>query len=769
MSEKTLLKRVAEAARDPSFIIGGLIVGVLLLLAVLGPELAPRNPFFQQRIQVVDGEFIKAPIEPGPGYPLGTDPQGADQLSLLLYGARTTLMMAFIATLFRILLGIVLGSAAGWWPGSTADRLISAAIDFLAAIPSLILAMIVVYAVGIRSGQIAFVLALSVVGWGEVAQIFRSHVLSIRTKDFIEAARAVGVNSIGTLSRHVLPNLTATMVTLAALEMGSVLMLLGELGFISVFIGGGGIIAGDPGAPARAIAEIPEWGAMLGSNWRYFRALPWLPGTPAAAFFIAVLGFNLFGYGLQRFIDRGRFYPSGMSVFRFSMVTAVILLGSRFLLANTGPEMEYREAAKEFNAARVWADLEFLTRAELQGRYPGSNGANLAASYIAQQFGSMDLTPLPSGSYFQPFVSLHGLLTVEPRLEVMEDGQVIDSVASGLSYNPRNPHSLPPGIVEGELIIYGNPPGNATGWNPAGIFLYIESESDFGIITIVPDQYIVDMTHAPAFSAPLSFLEDYPNFLISESAARGLLASAGLSFDDIYQRVFEEGEVASQPTGFQVRLHHGLEYRSTSKVNVLGYMPGSDIRVQTQRVLVVARYTGMEPWKGEIYPGADENASGVGVMLEILRLWRDQGFTPKRTVVFAAVDENGAEYFAQNPIIGTGQDDSWTVVILEGIGAGEKRLARIDSGSGLEKMFDQAVRRMRLRTTAVEEYPFFFAPSPYLPFTVQVQGSYDGIYITSPGDESSGTSKDTIDHLDMQMLRENGEAIAYFLMLLSSP
>ena len=117
MKEKTLLKRMAEAARDPSFIIGGFIVAVLVVLAVIGPELAPKNPFFQQRIQLVDGEYLKAPIDPMPGFPLGTDPHGADQLSLLLYGARTTLMMAFIATLIRILLGIILGSVSGWWPG----------------------------------------------------------------------------------------------------------------------------------------------------------------------------------------------------------------------------------------------------------------------------------------------------------------------------------------------------------------------------------------------------------------------------------------------------------------------------------------------------------------------------------------------------------------------------------------------------------------------------------------------------------------------------
>jgi len=770
MKEKSLLRRMAEAAQDPSFIIGGIIVALLVLLAVLGPELAPKNPFFQQRIQLVDGEYLKAPIDPMPGFPLGTDPQGADQLSLLLYGARTTLMMAFIATLIRILMGIILGSVAGWWPGSWADRIITAAIDFLAAVPSLILAMVIVYAVGIRSGQIAFVAALSVTGWGEVAQIFRSHVLSIRTKDFIESARAVGLNSIGTLSRHVLPNLTATIVTLAALEMGSALLLLGELGFIRVFLGGGGIIAGDIGVAAQRIAEIPEWGAMLGTTWRYFKALPWLPLAPAVAFFIAILGFNLFGYGLQRFIDRGRFYPSGLSVFRFSLIVLAILAGSRYVLTNTGPEVEYREAAEEFDASRVYQDLTFLTRTELEGRYPGSNGGNIAASYVAQQFTEAGLTPLPTGSYFQTFATLHGLLTEQPLLEIMEDGSVVSYLSEGISYNVWNPHSLPPGVVEGELMLDANPPGNASIWNPAGIYFYVEGEDAFALLTVVPDEYVqADLTHAPAFSAPHTFLEDFPNFLISQTAAAALLEQVGYNFEDIYYQVYEEDTAVSFTTGLQVRLHHGLEYHNAQKVNVLGYIPGSDIRVQTQRILVVARYTGVEPWQGEIYPGADENASGVSVMLEVIRLWAEKGFVPKRTVVFAAVDENGAEFFAQNPIIGSGENDSWTVVILDGLGAGDSDLARIDAGGGMEKIFDQAVRKMHVRTTMIEEYPFFFAQSPYMAYTVEVQGSYDGIYITNPGDELSGTPDDTMEHIDIQMMKENGAAIAYFLMLLSSP
>jgi hypothetical protein len=352
----------------------------------------------------------------------------------------------------------------------------------------------------------------------------------------------------------------------------------------------------------------------------------------------------------------------------------------------------------------------------------------------------------------------------------MEDGSVASYLSEGISYNIWNPHSLPPGVVEGELVLDANPPGNASTWNPEGIFFYVEGEESFALLTVVPDEYVqADLTHAPAFSAPHTFLEDFPNYLISRTAAAALLEQAGYNFEEVYNQVYEENTAVSFPTGLQVRLHHGLEYHNAQKVNVLGYIPGSDIRVQTQRILVVARYTGVEPWQGEIYPGADENASGVSVMLEVIRLWAEQGFVPKRTVVFAAVDENGAEYFAQNPIIGSGENDSWTVVILDGLGAGDSDLARIDAGGGMEKIFDQAVRKMHVRTSMIEDYPFFFAQSPYMAYTVEVQGSYDGIYITNPGDELSGTPDDTMEHIDIQMMKENGAAIAYFLMLLSTP
>ena len=113
MKELTLWDRLGRAVRDPSFIVGSVLVAVFVLLAVLGPEMAPHNPFQRDRVQMLDGELQRAPFPPSELYPLGTDDQGRDMLSLLLYGARQTLAIAFVAVTMRLLLGLLLLYGAG--------------------------------------------------------------------------------------------------------------------------------------------------------------------------------------------------------------------------------------------------------------------------------------------------------------------------------------------------------------------------------------------------------------------------------------------------------------------------------------------------------------------------------------------------------------------------------------------------------------------------------------------------------------------------------
>lgn len=508
MKPQTLWQRLGRAARDRSFIVGAALVTVFVLVAVLGPEMAPKNPFLRDRIQTIDGELQRAPFSPCALYPLGTDDQGRDMLSMLLHGARQTLVMACVAMTTRLLLGLLMGTVAGWWPGSLFDRGITALIEFLAAIPGLILAIALVFAVGIRRGQISFIVALSLVGWGEVTQIVRVNVLGIRNKLYILAARALGLNPAQVLSRHVLPNLLATLLALAALEMGGVLLLLGELGFVHVFVGGGGVYS-DEAIGTIHYFDVPDWGAMLGTSWRYFRRLPWLPMAPALAFFVTILGFNLFGYGLQRFIEKGRFHPSGWSVLRFLVVVALILLGARAVLASTGIEAQFTDLARQFDTQRAWNDIAYLTRPELEGRPTGPSGGFRAAGYIAYQFEQAGLTELPSGGYYQPYAAVQGQITAEPVLEILgPEGAARIRLDEGISFDPSYPFGVE-GSREKELAVLGNASSAVV---PSGLLLLLDPETevhipwnyrapdDTVVLRLVPDAELGRSDLAPSFA-----------------------------------------------------------------------------------------------------------------------------------------------------------------------------------------------------------------------------------------------------------------------------
>jgi len=779
----TFWQRLGRGVRDSYFIVGSVLVTLLVLAAVLGPEVAPHNPFLVKRLQWIDGELHKAPFSPGETYPLGTDDLGRDQLSLLLYGARTTLVMAVFATVVRLLLGLLLGTFAGWWPGSTFDRAVIALTEFLAAIPGLILAMIVVFAVGIRRGQIAFIVALSLVGWGEITQIVRGHVLAIRNRLYIVAARAAGLSSAAILSRHVLANLLATLLTLAALEMAGVLLLLGELGFVHVYIGGGRVGYEMASFEAHHYFDVPDWGAMLGSSWRWFRSYPWFPMAPAMAFFVAILGFNLFGYGLQRFIERGRFHPSGWSVLRFLLVVTLLLFGARALLQGAGIEAQLAKLTRQFDVDRAWDDIAYLTRPELEGRPTGPGGGRTAADYIAFQFEQAGLTPAsPDGSYFHSYTAMRGRVTVVPTLEVLgADGEPLLQLTSGISIDPWQAFHAQ-GIAEAELQVQGNTGREMLALGD--VILMLDPEEELyrpwnlrapyaAALRLVSDDKLARNDQPPSvihgYYQGVDSLPAFPNLLIGESAARQVLAQVGVDLGDL-QTKMEAGEEVELSTGLQVRLTYGLLYEEVPAINVVGYIAGMDTRSQEERVMVAATYAGPSPKDGVVYPGADENASGVAVMLETARLMQDLEIVPKRTVVFVAFDDGGGGHFVNNPPLPTNRSNVWTTVIVHGVGAGGSRLARLEAGTGLARAFDQSARRFRVRTEELDEWPFFFVSnnSRLRWGDPTAHTSYQAVAVTRAGDDLSGTPADTPEHLDPELLAEAGQAVAHFVMLLSS-
>ncbi|MCK4726828.1 MAG: ABC transporter permease, partial [Anaerolineales bacterium] len=254
---------------NPALLLGGLIVFGLFAIVLFGPLIAPINPYIggQHVVSHYDSElevWVHPPLEPSEEYPLGTDEWGNDILSMLLYGARNTLVLCAFITMVRIVLGLVIGAYAGWNEGKPGDQVVMGVIGVLTAIPMLISSMIIIYALDIRRGLPVFIIALSIIGWTEIAQYIRSEFLVIRKTPYIEGAYAVGARNITIAVRHVLPNILPKLLVITFLEIGAVLILLGELGFVGVYIGGGSHIAtGDEitGINVVTLSEVPEWGA----------------------------------------------------------------------------------------------------------------------------------------------------------------------------------------------------------------------------------------------------------------------------------------------------------------------------------------------------------------------------------------------------------------------------------------------------------------------------------------------------------------------------
>lgn len=285
-----------------------LAIGALALLAIgavalFGPAFAPYDPHAWRLVEFYPGgEAAIPPIRPGPYHWLGTDAMGRDILSRLLWGARLTLAGVLLAVVGRALLGTAVGLLAAWRRGPI-DAVVRRALDALAGFPQLMAALLLVVVLK-DLGLLGFAVALSLVGWAEIAQFVRAEALRLRVAPFVEAAQSLGARTRHVALHHVARNLAPQLAGLLALEAGSVLVLLAELGFIGFFISGGTFFVGDDGRPVLPVRDrAPEWGQMLAGARAHTFTQQWVAFIPALVVGAAAVGFNLFGEGLRAAID----------------------------------------------------------------------------------------------------------------------------------------------------------------------------------------------------------------------------------------------------------------------------------------------------------------------------------------------------------------------------------------------------------------------------------------------------------------------------------
>ncbi|MGP8321233.1 MAG: nickel ABC transporter permease subunit NikC [Methanosarcinaceae archaeon] len=262
--------------KDKPAMLGIVIIVFFTLIAIFAPYIVPHDPLelnLEERL-----------LSPSVDHPMGTDNLGRDVLSRVIYGTRVSLSMSAAVVTIIMVLGITIGTVAGYF-GGVIDDVIMRVVDVLLAFPSIILALVIAGLLG--PSLMNVMIALGAIWWVGYSRIVRGSVLSIKEKEFVEAARAMGCSDTYIVRRHILPNVLSPVIVLATLDMGHIILSIAALSFLGL----------------GAQPPIPEWGTMLNEGKPFMESASHLMIFPGLMIMTAVLAFNFIGDGLRDALD----------------------------------------------------------------------------------------------------------------------------------------------------------------------------------------------------------------------------------------------------------------------------------------------------------------------------------------------------------------------------------------------------------------------------------------------------------------------------------
>ncbi|HEU4327092.1 MAG TPA: ABC transporter permease [Roseiflexaceae bacterium] len=292
--------------RNRMAMLGLAYLGLLIVIALAAPLIAPHNPIRSDNVREA-GQYRHAAwiSDPNPvrtglwKYPLGTDSNGRDVLSRLIYGTRTALVVGFIPMFFTLLIGIAIGLTAGF-AGGRIDNLLMRLTDVVYALPGLLFFIIMQVSLKdtefgrLFNGLVLLFFTLSIINWTGVARLVRGQVLSLKEKEFIEAARTIGVSNAQIVLRHILPNTLAPIIVAGAFIVPGAIITEAVLSFLGI----GVRPSSDPNAPFPT-----SWGNMILEGYRAWQTQPWMLIGPALAIALITMAFTFVGDGLRDALD----------------------------------------------------------------------------------------------------------------------------------------------------------------------------------------------------------------------------------------------------------------------------------------------------------------------------------------------------------------------------------------------------------------------------------------------------------------------------------
>jgi peptide/nickel transport system permease protein len=265
-----------QLVRNKAALVGLAIFMLIIVMALAAPLLAPYDPIKLNTRDSLQG--------PSPRHWMGTDSFGRDILSRIVYGARVSVQMGFVAVAISVLGGSVLGLVAGYYRGLVGMAIMRLT-DVMLAFPGILLALVIIAILG-RNLSSAMI-AVGVSGMPVYIRVVRGAVLSVREREYVEAARVTGCRDVRILARHILPNVVASVIVLATLGIPNAIIAGAALSFLGLGIK----------------PPTPDWGEMLNSGRGYISTAWWLSTFPGLAIMVMVLAINLFGDGLRDALD----------------------------------------------------------------------------------------------------------------------------------------------------------------------------------------------------------------------------------------------------------------------------------------------------------------------------------------------------------------------------------------------------------------------------------------------------------------------------------
>ena len=263
--------------RRTNLVIGVIIVAAMVCMAIFAPAIAPYHP-------INDADLLYSEEPPGKEFLFGTDTQGRDILSRVIYGARISLSVGLICQLLNSIIGIILGLTAGyfgkWW-----DDVVMGITNIMLSIPGVIFALAIMAVLG--PGLMNVFIALGFTNWSYTCRITRSQVLTIRDLNYVKAAQIMGYGRVRVMFTQILPNILGPILVIATLGIAGAILMEASLSFLGL----------------GTQPPTPSWGGMLANAREQLFTTPWISIFPGLAIFVTVLGLNLLGDGLRDLLD----------------------------------------------------------------------------------------------------------------------------------------------------------------------------------------------------------------------------------------------------------------------------------------------------------------------------------------------------------------------------------------------------------------------------------------------------------------------------------